>query len=43
MRHPVVLGGGARLFAEGGASRSLRLVASRPMASGVVGLRYAAS
>jgi dihydrofolate reductase len=40
--NPVVLGGGARLFPEGGPTRPLRLIATRPMASGVVGLHYAA-
>ncbi|MEU8826717.1 dihydrofolate reductase family protein [Streptomyces sp. NPDC048636] len=40
--HPVVLGRGARLFADApeGAERGLRLVECRPFRSGVVLLRY---
>jgi dihydrofolate reductase len=38
--HPVVVGAGARLFAEGGAHAPLDLVEARPFRSGVVLLRY---
>ncbi|HEY3186847.1 MAG TPA: hypothetical protein VGJ70_05205 [Solirubrobacteraceae bacterium] len=41
--YDVLLGAGARLFPEAGPTLSLRLVTSRPMASGVVGLHYAAT
>ena len=38
--HPVVAGGGKRLFSEGGAPRTLRLVEVTPFSSGVVALTY---
>jgi dihydrofolate reductase len=38
--HPLVLGGGTRLFTEGGASTTLRLVDTRTRGSGVVELVY---
>ena len=38
--HPVVVGAGARLFAEGTAHPRLTLVEARPFRSGVVLLRY---
>jgi dihydrofolate reductase len=40
MVFPVVLGGGKRLFPEGGEKQALRLVESKPFASGVVVLTY---
>jgi dihydrofolate reductase len=38
--HPLVLGGGRRLFAAGGAFAALRLLESRATANGVVIARY---
>ncbi len=38
--HPIVLGGGTRLFPQGGASVTLRLTAARTLDSGVVSLTY---
>jgi dihydrofolate reductase len=38
--HPVLLGGGSRLFGELDARRRLKLVSARPFASGVVLLTY---
>jgi len=40
MVHPIVLGGGKRLFREGSPTHPLELVAARPIASGVVVLTY---
>ena len=40
MVHPVVVGGGRRLFEEGGASKELRLVDSKTFGTGVVALTY---
>jgi dihydrofolate reductase len=40
MVFPVVLGSGKRLFAEADEARTLRLVESKPLASGVVVLTY---
>jgi dihydrofolate reductase len=40
MVHPVVLGGGKRLFEEGGHQKALELVDSRTFATGVVYLTY---
>ncbi len=40
MVHPIVLGGGKRLFEEGGDRRSLELVESRAFATGVLYLTY---
>jgi dihydrofolate reductase len=41
--HPVVLGGGKRLFADGVAPASLRLVDTRTTITGVVCLTYQAA
>ena len=41
MIHPLILGSGHRLFAEGLPSSSLRLVESKPSSTGVVIARYA--
>lgn len=38
--HPIVLGGGKRLFGEGGARTALRLVETKTFDSGVVLLTY---
>src|SRR5262249_8540492 len=38
--HPVVAGGGKRLFSEGGAAMALRLVEVTPFSLGVVALTY---
>jgi dihydrofolate reductase len=38
--HPIVLGGGTRLFPEGGPSATLQLAATRTFESGVVSLTY---
>jgi dihydrofolate reductase len=40
MVHPVVLGSGARLFADGGADRPLRLAHTEQFGSGIVILEY---
>jgi dihydrofolate reductase len=40
MIHPIVLGGGARLFENGAAKTELELVDSRAFSSGVVSLTY---
>ena len=40
MVHPVVVGGGRRLFEEGGETKELRLVDSKTFATGVVSLTY---
>ncbi len=40
MVHPIVLGGGKRLFEEGGDRRALELVESRAFATGVLYLTY---
>jgi dihydrofolate reductase len=40
MVHPVVLGGGAKLFAEGAGTRDLALVETRSFKSGIVVLEY---
>ena len=40
MVHPVVVGGGRRLFEEGGGSKELRLVDSKVFSTGVVSLTY---
>lgn len=37
---PVVAGGGKRLFADGGKTKTMRLVETRTFGSGVVGLTY---
>jgi dihydrofolate reductase len=41
--YPLSLGGGKRLFPDGGASARFSLVGSRPYPTGVVGLHYARS
>lgn len=41
--HPLVLGSGRRLFADGGAPASLRLLETTPTSTGVVILRYETS
>jgi dihydrofolate reductase len=41
MTHPVVLGGGKRLFEEGSVMKTLRLVETRPLNTGIVILTYA--
>jgi dihydrofolate reductase len=38
--HPLVLGSGHRLFADGTSSAKLRLVESKPSTTGVVIARY---
>jgi len=38
--HPVLLGGGKRLFKEGSAKTALRLVETKTFGSGVVRLSY---
>jgi dihydrofolate reductase len=38
--HPVVLGGGKRLFGDGGGTKVLKLVDSKTFSSGVVALSY---
>jgi dihydrofolate reductase len=43
MLHPVVLGNGERLFAEGVKQRTLRLTDTRTFSSGIVILEYAAA
>ena len=43
MVHPVVLGGGKRLFEDGGDRKALELVDSRKFATGVVYLAYRAA
>ena len=40
MVHPVVLGGGKRLFEDGGEQESLKLVSSETFAAGVISLAY---
>jgi dihydrofolate reductase len=40
MVHPVVLGVGKRLFEDGGERRSLELVDSKTLGTGVVSLAY---
>src|SRR5713226_3946064 len=40
MVHPVVLGGGKRLFRDGSATKVLRLVETKPFSSGIVILTY---
>ena len=40
MIHPLVLGAGARLFEDETDARSLRVVDSRTLASGVVSVTY---
>jgi dihydrofolate reductase len=40
MVHPIVVGGGKRLFGEGSETKKLRLVETEPFSSGVVVLRY---
>jgi dihydrofolate reductase len=40
MIHPLVLGSGRRLFADGGAFAALRLVDSKPTTTGVVIATY---
>jgi len=40
MVHPVVLGGGAKLFADGDGTRDLTLVETRTYKSGIVVLEY---
>ncbi len=40
MVFPILIGGGRRLFAEGGAKSPLRLVESRPVGAGVLTLVY---
>jgi dihydrofolate reductase len=40
MIHPVVVGGGKRLFQEGGGPKGLRLVESKTFSTGVVSLTY---
>jgi dihydrofolate reductase len=40
MVFPVVLGSGKRLYPEGGEKKTLKLVESKPFASGVVVLTY---
>jgi dihydrofolate reductase len=40
MVFPVVVGGGKRLFREGSATRTLKLIATRTFGSGVVVLTY---
>ncbi len=40
MIHPVVLGGGKRLFEEGGDQKVLKLVDSKTFSTGVVSLTY---
>jgi dihydrofolate reductase len=41
MIHPVVLGDGARLFAEGESAKTLELVETKPFKSGIVIAEYA--
>jgi len=40
MVHPVVVGGGKRLFEEGGEQKALELVSSKTFGTGVVYLTY---
>jgi dihydrofolate reductase len=40
MVHPVVVGGGKRLFGDAGETRGMRLVDTKPLGSGVVVLTY---
>jgi dihydrofolate reductase len=39
--HPFVIGGGKRLFTEGGQTTKLRLAGTKTLSSGVVVLTYA--
>ncbi len=41
--HPIVVGGGRRLFEDGAFCTALRLVDSRSFGTGVVSLRYASA
>jgi dihydrofolate reductase len=40
MVHPIIIGGGKRLFQEGGAPKTLRLIETKAFGSGIVVLRY---
>jgi dihydrofolate reductase len=40
MVHPIVLGRGARLFADGGDETTLKLAQTKPFRSGIVILEY---
>jgi dihydrofolate reductase len=40
MLHPIVLGSGKRLFRDGNDTKTLRLVETKPLSSGIVVLSY---